>query len=224
MVVTDFLPRCLPHLLLRIQLRRGYWKTHHLQARMRRQKLPDSRHSMPRSSIPQQQNRTIRHRREYLPQMSSRRLSVHLVAARGDDRSGGQVKRAVEVRLLARGRSINHGRSAPGRPHTRQGRLQIQTGLILGQNDGLRRLLDEVKELFFQTLLEIEHVFLTAGRVELRGPLITKSTPFKKPVIGRVLLITHPMPAFERPSQPVEAPVKIGLRAEEISDSDAASR
>lgn len=81
--------------------------------------------------------------------MSRRCFGIHLAATRGDDLARSQVERPIEVRLLATGRSVDHGGSATRSPDAPQGRLQIQTGLVFGQNHRFRGILGDVKELFF---------------------------------------------------------------------------
>lgn len=72
------------------------------------------------------------------------------------------------------------------------------------------------RSFFFQTLLELEHVFFAARLIDLHWTLITEATPLEEPVIGSSLLVDDAVPALKRPPEPVHVPVRAGLPTEEV--------
>ncbi len=148
-VVAHRLTRRLPDRLLRIELRRTGGKPHNLQTRVRLKNRPDSRAAVPRSPIPQQQDRAIRIRQHKPLQEQSRHFSVHQIRAQDDLLATVQVECPVEVSGIAPRIGFDHRSQSHRRPYPLQGRLQIQPRFVASQYHGVRRTLRRVHQLFF---------------------------------------------------------------------------
>ena len=124
--MVDFLPGCLPHVLLRVEVWSCHGEVLDLQSRVGGPDIPDWLPTMPRSAVPEEQDGHIRNRGEDIFQVLRAGHRVHGFCARDDLLAGVQVQGAVEVRAGAAGIAANNRCLAAWRPDRLQGRLQIK--------------------------------------------------------------------------------------------------
>lgn len=135
-------------MLLRIQIRRRRRKLQYLQARVRLAQRLDRWATVPRRSIPQQQNVAFRMRCEQRLQMLSCRLGIQLRCACDDLLPGLEVQRAVPTDMRSSWVASHREALPTRRPSRHRGGLQIDLGFIFSQNDGVWRVLSDVDQFF----------------------------------------------------------------------------
>jgi hypothetical protein len=81
-------------------------------------------------------------------QMACTGLGIHDRLAGGEHSARMQIEGSVEVGLLSIGVGAYDGRLSTGCPDRLRRGLQIERRFVLGQNDGVRRLLQQVDQFF----------------------------------------------------------------------------
>src|SRR5215510_15530671 len=97
MIVGNSSARLLPDLLLRVQFGCGHGKFDNLQARMSRQQRTNSLTTMPRRTVPKQEDRHGWEAVQNLLKMGCAGAGRQFLAARDQFTARAQVKRAVEA-------------------------------------------------------------------------------------------------------------------------------
>lgn len=137
-VMADCSARCFPDVLLRVQVRSGDRESDELQARIRLQDITYRLTGVPRCAVPQENDRYIGYRCQNLFQVACCRFCIHLFGARGNDLSGVQIERTVEVDLLPSWMRTNYRRLTARCPHSHCRCLEVQPSFVFGQEHGLR--------------------------------------------------------------------------------------
>jgi len=148
MVMTHFPPRRPPNVLLWVQIRRGRRELDDLQARIGLAQSTNGHAAMVGRAIPQQQDIASRMCVQDRLQMQRRRLGIHRLGARDDFVSGLEVERAIEVGVGSAGVTAYREGLSARRPHRHRAGLQIDFGLIFGQNHGVGGVLGDVDQFF----------------------------------------------------------------------------
>ncbi len=146
--MTDGLPRGFPHVLLRIKVGRCNGQQHEFQAWVGAQHLTDGSTTMPRSTIPEQQDRYVGMCGQQVLQMRSRRFRRQGLRLHSVDVASPQVERAIEGRFGAACVCRYHRGVSAWCPHTRHGRLQVQRRFIHCENHGVWRVLSHINQFF----------------------------------------------------------------------------
>ena len=148
MIMADSGTYRLPDMFLRVEIRRRGGKKHDFQPRIVCQDLPYRGPTMPRRAIPQHEEWYIRIRVQQLLKMPGGGFRIHERFGLRHFRAREQVERSVEVEYLASGMHPYQRRLALGRPDRLGGGLEVQTGFIFSENDGLRGVLRDVRQFF----------------------------------------------------------------------------
>lgn len=146
--MTHLPTRRAPDVLLWVQIRCGGRKLDNLQAWVRVAHGSNGWAAMPGRTIPQQQDIDIRMRLQQPLQMDGTRLGIHGQGTGDDFRPGLEIERAVEVGMSTSWITTHCERLATRRPSRHRTGLHIDLGLILGQNDGVGRILGDVNQFF----------------------------------------------------------------------------
>jgi hypothetical protein len=147
-IVTHGSANCFPNVFLWIEIWRSYWKEHKFQARIGSQQRAECRATMPRSAVPQQQDTTVGKSIEDGLQMARTCFSIHNRLSGGDHVASMKIEGAKEVRLAAARVSAHDRRQSARCPDLLCRGLQIERSFILGQNDRVRRHLQQVNQFF----------------------------------------------------------------------------
>jgi len=148
MVVRHLPPRRTPHVLLRVQIRRRRRKLQYLQARVRFAQRLDRWATVPRRSIPQQQNIALGMCCEQRLQMLSCHLGIQLRCASDDLLPGLEVQRAIPADMRSSRVASHREALSTRRPDSHRRGLQIDLGFIFSQDDRVRRVLSDVNQFF----------------------------------------------------------------------------
>ena len=148
MIVTDGPTTSLPDVLLRVELGSRYREIEDLQTRIRSQHIADRLPAVPRGSVPHEKNGLTWISVQYLFQMLGRRFSIHDSGLHHDLLSSMQIECAVEVHFLTPRVGAYHGSLTPRCPDGHRRQLQVQTGLILGENHSLGSVLGDIDQFF----------------------------------------------------------------------------
>src|SRR5262249_55718784 len=142
------LPRRLPDLFLRVQLRRSGRKPHNLQTRVSRKHRTDRRPLVPGSTIPEEQEWHTRILRKQLLKVQGRNLGIHQGRTKHRFPSSVEVKRAIKVGAVTSRISFDHRRLPERSPDTLQGCLQVECRFIATKDHGFGSRLRGIYEFF----------------------------------------------------------------------------
>ena len=148
MIVTDGTSGGFPDMLLGIEVRRGHREEHDFQTGIGRQELTERLTTMPGRAVPQKQNGAVGKSIEDGLQMMGAGFSIHDRFATGDDLASVQVERAVEVGLGTALVGTDEGCLTTWCPDAVRGGLQVEGGFVLGQNECVGRILQQVDQFF----------------------------------------------------------------------------
>lgn len=147
-IVLDRTTNQLPHMLLRIEIRRTHRQWDDFNAPRPLQKCLHRRRCVPGGSIPEQQNELVRIGFQNSFQMGNRRIRVHAVAARDELIPRPQIERTKETRCILAGLEPDLRGLATRCPHGHRLSLEVHFRLIFGQHHQIRGILQFINQFF----------------------------------------------------------------------------
>lgn len=148
MVVAHSRARCLPDMLLWIEIRRCRGQIDDFQPWVRCEQLFDRLTSMPGGAIPEHEDRLCGIGLQQAHQKKHSCVGVHKLRAQRCFLARQQVQRPIEVRGLSSRVQAHKRHLAPCMPHNGQGRLQIERGFVSCEDDRLRCILCRIRQFF----------------------------------------------------------------------------